>query len=86
MIFSLCYVHRTAQSWKQAFSYTFSSQYKMRLHFIHSLVLFLRDNCKISSLLKSNSEIAPLFKFFVKSVHFYCKIGPLCDEIRPILQ
>jgi hypothetical protein len=45
----------------------------------------VRGICKISSILKSNSEIGPLFKFFVKSVHFYCKISPLSSQSGPIL-
>jgi hypothetical protein len=49
-------------------------------------IIYIRDNCKISSLLKSNSKIGPLFEFFTKSVHFYYKIGSLCDESGSILQ
>jgi hypothetical protein len=41
-----------------------------------------RDNCKISSLLKSNSEIGPLFEFFAKSVHFVMKVDRFCKEFK----
>jgi hypothetical protein len=45
-----------------------------------------KDNCKISSLLKSNSKISPLFEFFAKSVHFVMKVDRICNKSGLILQ
>jgi hypothetical protein len=56
---------------------------KISVHIIlhkrtHSIVWLIRNMviCKIG----------PLFKFFIKLVHFYCKIGLISSQSGPILQ
>jgi hypothetical protein len=60
--------------------------YWAKYFFVGNWAKSFGDNCKISSLLKSNSEIGLFFNFLIKLVHFYCKIGLFCDESGSILQ